>query len=104
MQVGVIGNTVIAISLTINSRRQSVATNNTSLFLASLCMADLLFLLLYLPMELWREIDTKIYTTAPICKMLSYLETLTALASVNNLTAVSCQMYVSLISMIIQKK
>ena len=55
-QVGVIGNSAIALSLLIISRRQSAASNNTSLFLASLCMADLLFLLLYLPMNIWREV------------------------------------------------
>ena len=51
-----IGNSAIALSLLIISRRQSAASNNTSLFLASLCMADLLFLLLYLPMNIWREV------------------------------------------------
>ena len=34
---------------------QRHASNNTSIFLASLCMADLLFLLLYIPLDLWRQ-------------------------------------------------
>ena len=35
--------------------------------------------------------DNKIYETAPVCKMISYLEMLTALASVINLSAVSLE-------------
>ena len=49
------GNTAIVLSLCRRSR-QSRDTNNTRLFLASLCSADLLFLLLYLPLELWKEV------------------------------------------------
>ena len=90
-QVGVIGNFAITVSLTIMSKRQSHASNNTSLFLASLSMADLLFLLLYVPLDLWRQVDTRVYQTAPVCKMISYVEMLTALASVINLSAVSME-------------
>ena len=43
------------------SRRQSHANNNTSLFLASLSLADLLFLLLYVPLDLWRQLDYSVY-------------------------------------------
>ena len=42
-------------------RRQSHASNNTSLFLASLSLADLLFLLLYVPLDLWRQLDYSVY-------------------------------------------
>ena len=42
-------------------RRQSHSQNNTSLFLASLAVADLLFLLLYLPLDIWRQVDSSVY-------------------------------------------
>ena len=76
------------------SKRQSHASNNTSLFLASLSLADLLFLLVYVPLDLWRQVDTSVYETAPVCKMISYVEMLTALASVINLSAVSMERWV----------
>ena len=99
-------------------RRQSHASNNTSLFLASLSLADLLFLLLYVPLDLWRQLDSSVYQvllilasdwsvplryvlwlvanhqTAPVCKIISYIEMLTALASVINLSAVSMERWV----------
>ena len=34
---------------------------NTSLFLASLSLADLLFLLLYVPLDMWRQVDSRVY-------------------------------------------
>ena len=86
-----VGNTAIAVSLAIMSKRQSHASNNTSLFLASLSLADLLFLLVYVPLDLWRQVDISVYKTAPVCKMISYVEMLTALASVINLSAVSME-------------
>ena len=76
------------------SKRQSHASNNTSLFLASLSLADLLFLLVYVPLDLWRQVDISVYKTAPVCKMISYVEMLTALASVINLSAVSMERWV----------
>ena len=48
-------------NILILSRRQSHANNNTSLFLASLSVADLLFLLLYLPLDIWRQVDSSVY-------------------------------------------
>lgn len=45
----------------LNPRRQSHASNNTSLFLASLSLADLLFLLLYVPLDIWRQLDSSVY-------------------------------------------
>ena len=42
-------------------RRQSHSQNNTCLFLASLSVADLLFLLLYLPLDVWRQVDSSVY-------------------------------------------
>lgn len=92
-----IGNTAIAVSLAIMSKRQSHASNNTSLFLASLSLADLLFLLVYVPLDLWRQVDTSVYQTAPVCKMISYVEMLTALASVINLSAVSMERYIVIV-------
>ena len=32
-----------------------------SLFLASLSLADLLFLLLYVPLDMWRQVDSRVY-------------------------------------------
>ena len=40
-----------------------------------------------------RQVDTSVYTTAPVCKMISYVEMLTALASVINLSAVSLERF-----------
>ena len=37
--------------------------------------------------------STKYFQTAPVCKIISYIEMLTALASVINLTAVSVERY-----------
>ena len=62
---------------------------NTGMFLASLSVAELLLLLVYLPLEFTKDILTQEVEGGAVCKLKEFVKMLTALASVINLAAVS---------------
>ena len=64
---------------------------NTGMFLASLSVAELLLLLIYLPLELTKDLLTQEFRGGAVCKIKEYIKMLTALASVINLAAVSLE-------------
>ncbi|XP_066948305.1 galanin receptor 2a-like isoform X2 [Macrobrachium rosenbergii] len=91
--VGVSGNSIIVASMA----RDKGTRNVTSWFLVSLAVADLLLLLLCVPLE-----TTQIFLMTPnlslsVCKLSSYCELLSAVASVLNLTAVSLERYIVIV-------
>ena len=59
------------------------------MFLASLSVAELLLLLVYLPLEFTKDILTQEVEGGAVCKLKEFVKMLTALASVINLAAVS---------------
>ena len=68
---------------------------NTGMFLASLSVAELLLLVVYLPLELSKDLLTQEFRGGAVCKIKEYIKMLTALASVINLAAVSLERYCS---------
>ena len=59
------------------------------MFLASLSVAELLLLVVYLPLEFTKDILTQEVEGGAVCKLKEFVKMLTALASVINLAAVS---------------
>ena len=66
---------------------------NTGMFLASLSVAELLFLFVYLPLELTKDVLTQEMRGGGVCKVKEFIKMLTALATVINLAAVSVERY-----------
>ncbi|XP_063866283.1 galanin receptor type 2-like isoform X2 [Scylla paramamosain] len=91
--LGVSGNSVIVFSMA----KDKGTRNVTSWFLVSLAVADLLLLLLCVPLETVQYFLWAPHLTRPICKLSSYFELLSAVASVLNLTAVSLERYLVIV-------
>ncbi|XP_045104581.1 allatostatin-A receptor-like isoform X2 [Portunus trituberculatus] len=91
--LGVSGNSVIVFSMA----KDKGTRNVTSWFLVSLAVADLLLLLLCVPLETVQYFLWAPHLTLPICKLSSYFELLSAVASVLNLTAVSLERYLVIV-------
>ncbi|XP_047494012.1 5-hydroxytryptamine receptor 2A-like [Penaeus chinensis] len=66
-------------------------------FLVSLAAADLLLLLLCVPLETLQYFLWTPHLSLPVCKLSSYFELLSAVASVLNLTAVSLERYIVIV-------
>ncbi|XP_050728236.1 cholecystokinin receptor type A-like isoform X2 [Eriocheir sinensis] len=91
--LGVSGNSVIVFSMA----KDKGTRNVTSWFLVSLAVADLLLLLLCVPLETLQYFLWTPNYTLPVCKLSSYFELLSAVASVLNLTAVSLERYLVIV-------
>ncbi|XP_042871095.1 galanin receptor 2a-like isoform X2 [Penaeus japonicus] len=91
--LGVSGNSVIVASMA----RERGTRNVTSWFLVSLAAADLLLLLLCVPLETLQYFLWTPHLSLPVCKLSSYCELLSAVASVLNLTAVSLERYIVIV-------
>ncbi|XP_069994926.1 allatostatin-A receptor-like isoform X2 [Penaeus vannamei] len=91
--LGVSGNSVIVASMA----RERGTRNVTSWFLVSLAAADLLLLLLCVPLETLQYFLWTPHLSLPVCKLSSYFELLSAVASVLNLTAVSLERYIVIV-------
>jgi len=85
--VGLTGNILVVAAL-LSDRK---ARNVTSSFMVSLAMADLVFLLVCVPYEAANKFFTYWSGGLALCKLTGYVEMLSALASVFNLTAVSVE-------------
>lgn len=84
---GICGNTLVIFSLLKFHRSRSI----TSPFLTSLAVADLLFLLVCVPYETTRYFIGHWALGRAFCKISGFVEMLTAVASILNLTAVSVE-------------
>lgn len=91
--VGVTGN-VIVIAVLLRNR---AASNATSIFLVSLVVADLLLLVICAPLDVAHYFVISWDTQGTICKLTAYAETLSAFASVFNLSAVTLERFVVIV-------
>ncbi|XP_042224650.1 allatostatin-A receptor-like [Homarus americanus] len=91
--LGVSGNSVIVVSMA----KDKGTRNVTSWFLVSLAVADLLLLVLCVPLETLQYFLWTPHLSLPVCKLSSYCELLSAVASVLNLTAVSLERYIVIV-------
>lgn len=85
--VGVVGNVVVIITWAGRGKFRSP----TAAFLVSLACADLLLLVIYVPLEVVNYFVITWDSDGTICKLSSYVETLSGMASVLNLVAVSIE-------------
>ena len=85
--VGVTGHTILLLYLhTTHTKRHNI---NTGMFLASLSVAELLMLVVYIPLEVTKDLLTQEVRGGAVCMLKEYIKMLTALASVINMAAVS---------------
>jgi len=87
--IGVIGNGVVIATWSIKGKLRSP----TAVFLVSLAAADLLLLLVFVPLETLEYFVITWDAGGSICKMSSYVEMLSGMATVLNLVAVSIERY-----------
>ncbi|UYV83540.1 hypothetical protein LAZ67_23001415 [Cordylochernes scorpioides] len=85
--VGVAGNSVVIATWA------GLRPSPTCAFLVSLAAADLLLLLVYVPLETLQYFVVTWDAGGAICKLSSYVEMLSGMASVLNLTAVSFERF-----------
>jgi len=88
--LGLIGNILVLVAL-LGDRKSY--RNVTTILMVSLAVADLLFLLVCVPYEMASMFISYWVAGVTLCKMAGYVEMLSALASVLNLTAVSVERY-----------
>jgi len=87
--LGLIGNTLVLVALL--GDRKSPSRNVTTVLMVSLAVADLLFLLVCVPYEMANMFISYWAAGVTLCKLAGFVEMLSALASVLNLTAVSIE-------------
>jgi len=90
--IGVTGH--ISLLYYLHTRHIKRHNINTGMFLASLSVAELLLLLIYLPLELTKDVLTQEVRGGSVCKIKEFIKMLTALATVINLAAVSFERYI----------
>ena len=89
--LGLIGNSLVLVAL-LGDRKS--ARNVTTILMVSLAVADLLFLMICVPYEMANKATWKTgLALSTLCKVAGFVEMLSALASVLNLTAVSVERY-----------
>lgn len=91
--LGVVGNCLVVGALYFDRKSHNV----TSAFMASLAVADLVFLLVCVPFEISFKLMLSWVGGALLCKATGYAEMLSALASVSNMTAVSIERYIVIV-------
>lgn len=87
--IGVIGNGTVIFSVFGSRSSRSV----TFTFMLSLALADILFLMVVVPHETLRMVLGEWPGGRAFCKVSGFIEMLTAVASILNLTAVSFERY-----------
>jgi len=87
--LGLIGNSLVLVAL-LGDRRSS-ARNVTTMLMASLAVADLLFLVVCVPYYMANKLVLYWAAGVAMCKLAAFVEMLSALASVLNMTAVSLE-------------
>ncbi|XP_052827320.1 somatostatin receptor type 2 isoform X2 [Octopus bimaculoides] len=91
--VGLIGNGLVVFAMCADKKNRSVTTS----FLVSLALADLLFLLVCVPYEVTKSSIAHWSTGIFLCKFTGFIEMLTAVGSIFNLTAVSIERYIVIV-------
>ena len=85
--IGAVGNSLVVFVMVGDKKSRSV----TTLFLVSLAVADLMFLVICVPCEMIKLFFINISMGAGLCKVLGFIEMLSGVASVLNLMAVSVE-------------
>ena len=85
--VGVIGNLVVITTWSMHGKFRSP----TAVFLVSLAIADLLLLLVLVPLETLEYFMITWGGLSSICKTIAYVEVISAMSTVLNLVAVSIE-------------
>ena len=83
---GVVGHSLLLLYLQTTHKDRLI---NTGMFMASLSVADLLMLVVYIPLEVTKDLITQEMRGGVVCKLKEFIKMLTALASVINMVAVS---------------
>lgn len=91
--VGVMGNVVVIFTWT----RKGQLRSQTAVFLVSLAVADLLLLVVYVPLEMVGYFVVTWDESGIICKISSYVENLSGMATVLNLVAVSIERFLVIV-------
>ncbi|XP_022247765.1 type-1B angiotensin II receptor-like [Limulus polyphemus] len=91
--IGVTGNIVVIAVMTCDNSSRNV----TSIFLVSLAVADLLLLVIYVPLDVAHYFVIQWDKDGTICKTAAYAETVSAFASVFNLMAVTLERFVVIV-------
>ncbi|KAG1664731.1 Cholecystokinin receptor type A [Nymphon striatum] len=89
---GVLGN-IIVICFMIGDMKK----NLTQVFLISLAVADLLLLLICVPLDVAKYLVIELDKDGVVCKLMSFAEMLSAFASVLNLAAVSLERFIVIV-------
>ncbi|ESO87620.1 hypothetical protein LOTGIDRAFT_91668, partial [Lottia gigantea] len=97
--IGLIGNTLVIFAMLGDRKSRSV----TASFMVSLAIADLLYLMVCVPFETSRYFIGHWEIGPFLCKLSGYVEMLSALASVLNLTAVSIERYTVIVHPILSR-
>ncbi|XP_052777883.1 QRFP-like peptide receptor [Mya arenaria] len=91
--VGVIGNGLVICAIVGDIKHRT----NTTIFLLSLATSDVLFLVVCVPYELSRHFIDHWQLGSFLCKLSGFIEMLTAVLTVLNLTIVSMERYVAIV-------
>lgn len=97
--IGVIGNSVVIATWSMHGKFRSP----TAVFLVSLAIADLLLLLVFVPLETLEYFMITWTGLSSICKMIAYVEAISAMSTVMNLLAVSIERYPFFLMMMIKQ-
>jgi len=95
LYIGITGNLLVVFALTFDS--QAKLHNVTAVFIISLVVADLLFLIVCVPYELTARINPHWGGGLGLCKLSGFIEMLSATAAVLNLMAVSIERLVGVV-------
>ncbi|XP_029642203.2 QRFP-like peptide receptor [Octopus sinensis] len=97
--LGLLGNSLVIFAVCGDRKPRSV----TSLFMVSLAVADLMFILVCTPYELVRYFRPHAEGGAPVCKLASFVDMLSAVASILNLTSISVERYMVIVHPMISR-
>lgn len=95
--VGITGNSIAILAIVRGIKQRT----NTTLFLLSLASSDILFLLVCVPYELSRHFISHWHLGTFLCKFSGFIEMMTAVLTVLNLTIVSIERLVSSIKRVL---
>ncbi|GAB1603542.1 QRFP-like peptide receptor [Argonauta hians] len=91
--LGLLGNSLVIFAMCGDRKPCSV----TASFMISLAVADLMFILICTPYELIRYFYPLAVGTSAMCKFASFVDMLSAVASILNLTAISVERYMVIV-------
>lgn len=85
--IGMVGNSVVVFAMVGDRKSRSITTT----FLVSLAIADMLLLLVCVPYDMAVHFTSNWANGTILCKLSGFMETMTAMLSVFNLTAISVE-------------